>query len=93
MSNIERITITVTSDMALSVRAAVEAGEYASSSEIIREALRDWKHRRVLRQQEIESLRKDVALGLDDIESGRLSNYDPERIIKKGKERLASSDS
>ena len=43
MSTIERITITLTAEMAHSVRAAVQAGEYASSSEIIREALPDWR--------------------------------------------------
>ena len=44
MSTIERITITLTAEMAQAVRGAVQAGEYASSSEIIREALRDWRH-------------------------------------------------
>ncbi len=46
MSNIERLTITLTAEMAEAVRTAVQAGEYASSSEIIREALRDWRHNR-----------------------------------------------
>lgn len=42
--------------MAATVRAAVSSGEYASSSEVIREALRDWKLKRSLRQQRIEEL-------------------------------------
>ena len=46
MSTIERITVTLTAEMAKAVRGAVQAGEYASSSEIFREALRDWRHKR-----------------------------------------------
>ncbi len=38
MSTIERITITLTAETAQAVRGAVQAGEYASSSEIILDA-------------------------------------------------------
>lgn len=57
MSTVEKISIALPSEMATVVRQAVEAGEYSSNSEVIREALRDWTHKRVLRQQEIEALR------------------------------------
>jgi antitoxin ParD1/3/4 len=40
------------------VRQAVESGEYVSHSEIVREALRDWKLKRALQQQEVEELRR-----------------------------------
>jgi len=40
------------------VRQAVESGDYASNSEIVREALRDWKLKRALQQQEVEELRR-----------------------------------
>jgi plasmid stabilization system protein ParE len=39
--------------MAQAVRGAVQAGEYTSSSEISREALRDWRHKRALQEQEL----------------------------------------
>jgi Arc/MetJ-type ribon-helix-helix transcriptional regulator len=57
MSTIERITITLTAEMAQAVRSAVPAGEYASSSEIIREALRDWRHKRALQERELGELK------------------------------------
>lgn len=41
----------------LLVRSAVATGEYASSSEVIRDALRDWTHERSLRQQGVAELR------------------------------------
>jgi len=88
MSTIERMTITLTAEMAQSVRLAVEAGEYASSSEIIREALRDWRHKRALQEQELGELRAKVQEGLVDIEAGRVRDFDPERIISRGEQQL-----
>jgi antitoxin ParD1/3/4 len=62
MAEIERMTITLPSDMAAIVKAAVEGGDYASSSEVVREALRDWKMKRALRMQELTSLQAAVWL-------------------------------
>ena len=88
MSTIERITVTLTAEMAQAVRQAVQSGEYASSSEIIREALRDWRHKRAVQEQELAELRAKVREGLDDIEEGRVHDFDPERIIRKGEQQL-----
>ena len=57
MSNVEKISVALTTEMATAVRKAVEEGEYASNSEVIREALRDWTLKRAIRQKEIEALR------------------------------------
>ena len=46
MSTIERMTITMPAELAASVRQTVESGEYASTSEVIREALREWTRSR-----------------------------------------------
>jgi len=40
MSKIERVTFTLPTKLAAIVKEAVESGNYASSSEVIREALR-----------------------------------------------------
>ena len=92
MSNIERITITLTAEMAEAVRNAVSAGEYASSSEIVREALRDWRRKRALQQQELELLRADLQKAAADVAAGRVKDFDPERIIRQGEERLPKPD-
>lgn len=92
MSNVERITITLTSDMAEALRAAVSGGEYASSSEIVREALREWRHRRALRERELAELRTDIQRGLEDVKADRVKDFDPERIIQKGARKLAGRD-
>ena len=93
MSDIERITVTVTAKMARDVRGAVNAGDYASSSEIIREALRDWRHKRTLRAQQLAELRADIAEGLDDIAARRVSDFDANQIIEEGKARLRARKS
>lgn len=56
MSTVEKITIALTPEMAGFVRSAVEAGEYASTSEAIRDAVREWKERRDLLGYTIEEL-------------------------------------
>lgn len=58
MADIERVTIALPSAMADAVRAAVAAGEYASTSEVLRDALRLWEARRALRARDIEMLQQ-----------------------------------
>ena len=54
MASVEKISIALTEELASLVRGAVESGEYASSSEVIREALREWKARRALERKQID---------------------------------------
>ena len=61
MSTVEKITIALTPEMAGFVRKAVESGEYASTSEAIREAVRDWKERRELLGYSVDELRRLIA--------------------------------
>jgi antitoxin ParD1/3/4 len=58
MPNVEKISIALPPEMVAVVRQAVDAGEYASSSEVVREALREWTQKRSLRQQGIDELRQ-----------------------------------
>jgi antitoxin ParD1/3/4 len=64
MSNVAKLSVTLTPEMAALIAKAVEAGEYATTSEVIREALREWNLRRRLLQQEREQLQKLWADGL-----------------------------
>ena len=89
MAEIERLTITLPADMAAIVKAAVERGEYASSSEVVREALRDWKLKHALQLQELASLKADIDRGLTDLAEGRVQDFDAARIIERGRKLLA----
>lgn len=88
MAEIERMTITLPSNMAAVVKGAVEGGDYASSSEVVREALRDWKMKRALQLQELAALKADIDRGLNDLAEGRVREFDSTRIIERGRKLL-----
>lgn len=90
MSEIERLTITLPSEMAAVVKGAVERGDYASSSEVVREALRDWKRKRALQVQELTSLKTDIQKGLTDLAEGRVEDFSVERIIKLARRKRST---
>lgn len=64
MSQVAKLSIALTQEMAALVDQAVASGDYASGSEVIREALREWKQRRSLSQSERERLQSLWAEGL-----------------------------
>jgi len=76
MGAVEKITIALTAEQAGFVRSAVESGQYASTSEAIREAVREWKERRDLLGYTVEDVRALVQEGLDSGPSSRLSMAD-----------------
>jgi antitoxin ParD1/3/4 len=85
MPTIEKLSIALPTEMAAQIRSAVGAGEYASNSEVVRDALRDWTHKRNLREQGLANLRKmwleavaDDSEGLDPdtVFDGLESKYD-----------------
>lgn len=65
MANVEKLSVAVTPEMASLMREVVEAGEYASTSEVVRDALRDWEYRRRQRDQAIQELRHLIQEGID----------------------------
>jgi antitoxin ParD1/3/4 len=65
MANVEKLSIAVTPDMAAELRAAVDGGDYGSVSEVVRDALRDWRLRRRIETVETEELRRLVREGMD----------------------------
>jgi antitoxin ParD1/3/4 len=93
MAGIERLTITLPTDMAALVKGAVEDGDYASTSEVIRAALRDWKMKRALQLQELVALKVDIDKGLADVAAGRVKDFDATRIIERGRKLLADRSS
>ena len=89
MPNVEKFSIALTPEMAKEVRMAVKSGEYASSSEVIREALRDWHRKRAFQDQEIEELR---SLWREGVESGKGRYGSMEEIKQAARKRLAEND-
>lgn len=71
-TTVEKITVALTKEIADNVRAAVQAGDYASTSEVVREALRDWQLKRISQQEQIEHLRRLWDAGLESGPAGPL---------------------
>jgi antitoxin ParD1/3/4 len=90
MAEIERLTITLPPEMAAVVKQAVETGDYASSSEVVRAALRDWKLKRALQIEELTALKADIATGLADVAAGRVKDFDVGKIVARGRKLLAN---
>jgi len=89
MAAVERLTITLPAEMAGMVKGVVDEGGYASTSEVIREALRDWKMMRELRVRRFAELKADIDRGMADVTEGRLTDFDPRQIIALGKKLSA----
>lgn len=78
------------SEMAAAVRQVVDGGDYASTSEVIREALREWKLRRQVMTTELLALKADIDQGLADVASGRVKAVNLDDIIQRGEQLLAA---
>ncbi|KPF66913.1 CopG family transcriptional regulator [Bosea sp. AAP35] len=85
MSTIEKISIALTAEQFGAIRTAVELGEYATTSEAIRDAVRDWQHKRELRQNDIERLRR---LWDEGLASGPGSPVDMNELRAEARQRL-----
>jgi len=73
MANVEKLSITLSKDMADAVRGAVESGDYATTSEVIRDALRGWRSKRItVDPSDTATIRKLVAEGIASAGRGRL---------------------
>ena len=62
----EKLSITLTSELAALVRNKVAAGGYASNSEVVREALRMLRERDSLKAHKLEWLRDKVEGSISD---------------------------
>jgi antitoxin ParD1/3/4 len=86
MTTAERMSIALPPEMVAMVRSAVTAGEYASSSEVIRDALRDRTHMRRMRQQKgIAELRQQWSEALSDESPGVSAKPVLDRLARKYK--------
>jgi len=87
---VSKISVALTAEMNDLVQAAVASSEYATGSEVIREALREWKLRRSLRQHERAELQRLWDEGLES-GPGRLGSMDA--VKREGRRRLEGGSS
>jgi antitoxin ParD1/3/4 len=62
----EKLSITLPTEMVNVIKAEVEAGTFASTSEVLREAMRVWMRREEEHKERIAAIRARVQASLDD---------------------------
>jgi antitoxin ParD1/3/4 len=85
MSVIEKITISLPAEMVGELRAAVEAGEFANTSEAVRDALRQWRRARTVIALNDDELRRLVAEGRESGEP-----VDGDDVLRRLREKYAA---
>ncbi|WP_407519084.1 ribbon-helix-helix domain-containing protein [Methylobacterium oryzisoli] len=66
MRSAEKISITMTPEQLRAVRESVEAGEYASTSEVVHEAVRLWQRQRREDAERLDAIRARIRRSADD---------------------------
>jgi len=86
MSNVQKVSIALTPEFVALLKEAIDSGEYTSASEVVRDALRDWKMRRALNGFDADDVRQ---LWDEGIKSGpgQFTSFDQ---IKKEARRRAN---
>lgn len=87
MANVEKLSVALTADMATIVRQAVASGDYASASEVVRDALPEWQQRRAVDQDVVEQLRR---LWNEGLASGPAEPLDMAAINREARARLSA---
>ena len=88
------MNVSLTPELEELVSQKVATGMYHSASEVIREALRLLRERDAFHQCQLEGLRKDISVGLQHLDEGRVTPLDQTAIddVKaRGRRRLARS--
>lgn len=90
MPSTEKMSITLTPELVAMINEAVATGDYASTSEVIREALRDWRMKQLLRRQRINEIRQ---LWMEAVDSGPGRFRDIEDLIQEAERRFQAEKS
>jgi antitoxin ParD1/3/4 len=88
MSYVQKVSIALTSEQLDALKDAVDSGEYATTSEVIREAVRDWQFKRGLRREDILRLRQ---LWDEGKASGPSRKVDFGKVKREARKRLAKT--
>lgn len=92
MATVEKRSISLPPELAAMVDRAVEDGEFGNASEVIREALRQWKERRELHGYTVEEMRLLWDAGLASGAPQPMSSAFADRIKAKGRAALGNGD-
>ena len=83
------MNISLTPELAGFVKEQVDSGMYQSASEVVREGIRLLLQQRQDRQARLEELRRQIAVGLEQLDRGDAAPLDVEAIKAEGRRRFA----
>lgn len=66
MATTEKLSITLPPEMVSAIKARVDAGDYASTSEVLREAMRLWLRQEQEYEERMSSIRARVRQSVED---------------------------
>lgn len=75
-------------ELARFVKKKLESGEHSSANEVIAHALRVLRNVEKWLPSAEDDLRREIQLGLDDLEAGRVSEWNVEEIKERLRNRL-----
>ena len=86
------MNVSLTAELEHLVNEKVASGMYHSASEVIREGLRLLKERDELRRVQMDEVRRDVMLGVEQVRAGRGKKYAhgaelADEIKRRGRQR------
>jgi len=90
MPAIRKVSVALTGEQVKTLKTAVESGEYATTSEIVREALRDWQRKRELHGEDVQRLQQ---LWADGKQSGPAAPADLGKVRQTTRQRLKKAAS
>lgn len=88
MPNVEKVSIALTSQQADVLREAVDSGEYATASEVVREAMRAWQDKWEARRADTNKLRQ---LWDEGKASGEALPLDFNELRKEARQKLSEA--
>lgn len=82
------LNISLPIELETRVREHVASGLYGSASEVIREALRLFEAYQIVQTSSLMALKADIAIGMADLQAGRISEMNMASIKNKGRAML-----
>lgn len=82
-------------DTAQFIREQIEAGHYSDIDEVIQDAMNLLQNRKLSpeeRAAKLERLRKDIQIGIDQLDRGEGTPWNVEEIKAEGRQRLAEKN-
>jgi antitoxin ParD1/3/4 len=75
------MNVSLTKELHQYVETEVASGDFASASEVVRAGLRALRGERAMAQEKLELLRREIQIGVDDVEAGRFAARTVDQIF------------